>query len=50
MIILCAIGTSIPPFMVFPRVRVEDYMAKGALAGTAIEAHPSGWMIVENFN
>lgn len=47
---ICAIGTSISPFMIFPRVRERDHMAKGTPTGTAIAAHPSGWMTGESFN
>lgn len=39
-----AIGNSIPPFMVFPRVHFKATMIKGAPAGTSGQATSSGWM------
>lgn len=47
---ISAIGTSLPPFLVFPRVKVrEDIMTVGAPPGTSVAAHPSGWMTGDNF-
>ena len=39
-----AVGNSIPPFFVFPRVYFRDVMLKGAPAGSKGAAHPSIWM------
>jgi len=44
-----ALGNTIPPFMVFPRVYFKVHMLKGAPPGTAGSAHPSGWMTSVNF-
>ena len=44
-----AIGNSIPPFMIFPRVHFKDHMILGAPPGTVGVAHSSGWMTAENF-
>uniref|UniRef100_A0A1B6KXW8 DDE-1 domain-containing protein n=1 Tax=Graphocephala atropunctata TaxID=36148 RepID=A0A1B6KXW8_9HEMI len=44
-----AIGSSVPPFFVFPRVRVKDTMTKGAPPGSKAVAYPSGWMTGDNF-
>lgn len=50
--VLCtisAIGNSIPPLFVFPRVREQDYMTIGAPPGSKAATHPSGWMTADNF-
>ena len=44
-----AIGQSLPPFFVFPRVTFHDHFLKGAPVGSAGTAHKSGWMTEENF-
>lgn len=46
-----AIGNSIPPFIVLPRVKVAPYMIAGAPAGSEVVGHPkhTGWMKRENF-
>ena len=46
-----AIGNSIPPFLIFPRVNVQEHWTLAAPAGTLCSAHPkeSGWMTSENF-
>jgi DDE superfamily endonuclease len=44
-----AIGNSIPPFMVFPRVFFKAHMLHGAPPGSAGSAQPSGWMTTNNF-
>lgn len=44
-----AIGGSIPPFFVFPRVRQQDYMTRGAPPSSEAVTHPSGWMTSDNF-
>jgi len=41
-----ALGNSIPPFMVFPRLYFKAHMLTGAPPGSA---HPSGWMTSGNF-
>ncbi|XP_015910948.1 uncharacterized protein [Parasteatoda tepidariorum] len=46
---ISAIGTSIPPFLVFPRVHVKEIMTRGGPLGMQAAAHPSGWMTAENF-
>lgn len=50
--VCCAInatGNSVPPFFIFPRVRVQDYMTNAAPPGSKAVTHPSGWMTSENF-
>lgn len=50
--VCCAVnaaGNSIPPLFVYPRVREQDYMTKGAPPGSKAVTHPSGWMTSENF-
>jgi len=44
-----AIGNSVPPLFVFPRVNFKEYMIKGAPVGSIGTAHPSGWMTAQNF-
>jgi transposase len=44
-----ALGNTIPPFMVFPRVHFKNHMLLGAPPGAAGSAHPSGWMTSCNF-
>ena len=46
-----ATGNSIPPFLVFPRVNVQDHWKTTAPPGTECESHPkaSGWMTSDNF-
>jgi len=44
-----ALGNSIPPFMVYPRVHFKNHMIAGSPAGTAGTAHPSGWMTSDCF-
>ena len=39
-----ALGNSVPPMLIFPRVHYRDYMVKGAPPGTIGVAHQSGWM------
>lgn len=39
-----AIGRSLPPVMIFPRVHFKDYMTKGSPTGTLGLATKSGWM------
>lgn len=44
-----AIGNSIPPYFVFPRVHFKSNMIAGGPSGCAGTAYPSGWMTSENF-
>lgn len=44
-----AIGNSVPPFFIFPRVNFRDYMLKNAPHGSAGTASPSGWMTTSIF-
>lgn len=50
--VCCAVsasGTAIPPFFVFPRIRVTEAMTCGAPPCSVAVGHPSGWMTGENF-
>jgi hypothetical protein len=44
-----AIGNTVPPAMIFPRVHYKNHMAKGAPVGTLGLANKSGWMTSDNF-
>lgn len=46
-----AIGNSMPPFFVFPRVNVQSFWMEAAPPGSIANGHPkaSGWMTSENF-
>ena len=44
-----AIGNTVPPFMVYPRVNFKQHMIIGAPPGTAGSAYPSGWMTAATF-
>ena len=44
-----AMGNTMPPAMVFPRVNFRDHMINGAPAGTLGLASPTGWMVAELF-
>jgi hypothetical protein len=44
-----ALGNSLPPFFVFPRVYFRDAMLFGAPPGSKGTAHPSGWMTSDSF-
>lgn len=44
-----ATGTFIPPFMVFPRVRMNPALLSGAFPGTVGFPYPSGWMDADLF-
>lgn len=46
---ISAIGTSIPPYFVFPRVHFKSAMIAGGPTGCSGTAHPSGWMTSESF-
>lgn len=39
-----ALGTFIPPFFVYPRVRMNPQLLNGSMNGTVAYANPSGWM------
>ena len=47
--IISASGNSIPPAMVFPRVKFRDHMLINAVPGTLGLASPSGWMSADLF-
>ncbi|XP_030767040.1 uncharacterized protein LOC115890832 [Sitophilus oryzae] len=44
-----ALGNSVPPFFIFPRVRLQEYMIHGAPPGSIAVTHESGWMTADNF-
>jgi hypothetical protein len=44
-----ALGNSLPPFFIFPRVYYKDNMLIGAPPGSKGVAHPSGWMNADLF-
>ena len=44
-----AIGNSIPPFLIFPRVHFKSNMIVGSPPGTKGVCHTCGWMTGENF-
>ena len=44
-----AIGNTVPPMFVFPRVHYKDSFVNGAHPNSIGAAHPSGWMTAENF-
>ncbi|BFZ04182.1 hypothetical protein BsWGS_07221 [Bradybaena similaris] len=44
-----ALGNSIPPLFIFPRVNFKDCMIKGGPVGCIGLSHISGWMTAENF-
>lgn len=48
-IAVSALGNSIPPFFVFPRVNFKEHMLSGALVESARSSNPSGWMNVDCF-
>ena len=45
-----ATGQAIPPFLIFPRVRFQEYFIRGAPLGTVGVANPSGWMDAQHFS
>ena len=47
--VINAIGNSIPPLLIFPRVHFREHMLKGSPPGTKGAANPSGWMSSEIF-
>jgi len=44
-----AVGNSVPPFFIFPRVYFKEMMISGAPPGSKGTAYPSGWMTAECF-
>ena len=42
-----AVGKSIPPLLIFPRVKFRNHMLNGAPPGTTGAANPSGWINAE---
>lgn len=44
-----ALGNSIPPMIIFPRVHFKPNMLKGAPPGTLGSAHVTGWSTAEKF-
>ena len=44
-----AVGNSIPPLLIFPRVNFRSHMLNGAPSGTIGAANPSGWMNADIF-
>lgn len=46
---ICANGTFVPPFFVFPRKIFKPFMLTGAPLGSSGAAYPSGWMTGDNF-
>ena len=44
-----AIGNSVPPFFVFPRVNYKEHFVRDGPAGCSGDAHPSGWMTENGF-
>lgn len=51
--VLCSVnasGTSLPPFYIFPRVRMNPAFLNGCLPGSAAAAAKSGWMSSDIFS
>lgn len=44
-----AAGNSIPPFIVFPRVKFQAHFIRDGPIGCEGDANPSGWMVEKNF-
>ena len=44
-----AVGNSLPPFLVFPRINFKQHMLKGAPQGSTDATSGSGWMKSETF-
>jgi hypothetical protein len=47
--IISAVGVSIPPLYIFPRVRMKDQFLYGAVSGAVGYAEKSGWMSAKIF-
>lgn len=46
---MSATGQHLPPYVIFPRVRMHDSLKKGAPNGTKFNCNPSGYMTSEIF-
>lgn len=46
---ICANGTYVPPFLIFPRKKFKTHMLNGAPPGSKGAAHSTGWMTGTNF-
>lgn len=46
---ISAIGNTVPPVFIFPRVHFKAYMLHGAPTGSLGLTHKSGWMTEDNF-
>ena len=44
-----AVGNSVPPMFIFPRVNYRDNFVNGGPVGCVGTAHPSGWMTAAGF-
>ena len=44
-----ASGKTIPPMIIFPRVKFQDHFIRDGPVGCIGAAHPSGWMTHDNF-
>ena len=44
-----AVGNSVPPMFIFPRVNYRDNFVNGGPVGCVCTAHPSGWMTAAGF-
>ncbi|XP_062540913.1 uncharacterized protein LOC134208959 [Armigeres subalbatus] len=50
-VVMCmsATGQHLPPYVIFPRVRMHDALKRGAPNGTKFNCNPSGYMTCESF-
>ncbi|KAF2890048.1 hypothetical protein ILUMI_16125, partial [Ignelater luminosus] len=46
---ICANGTFVPPFFIFPRKNFKALMLTGTPTGSSGAAYPTGWMTEDNF-
>ena len=44
-----AIGNTMPPFFIFPRVKYNEGFISGGPEGSDGDAYPSGWMTIKSF-
>ena len=44
-----ALGNRIPPYFVFPKIRMQPHWLDTVPPGSGMSGHPSGWMTGENF-
>ena len=49
MMCMSATGKYVPPFMIFPRARMNEALKRGAPAGTKFRCNASGYMTTEVF-